>query len=274
MAHQWKRMICMVMSLCLTFGGTVWAEPLQAPSNGSTIETVSQQTPVVTGDATPEVTPEMTPEAIHEAIPDAAPEAPLEATAATTPEVTPEATPHATAEPTPEASPEATAEPTPDPTLEATAEPTPDTPPEQTAESTPEATAEATLHATPEATPEATPTATPEATVETKQTIVCFEPGTYTLTAAYGAALEELGLPDEVTALLSDGTTAQLAVVWICVGDGLGGTAYIPEHENPLEAAYTFQAALADGSACPVALPTATVTYSMPQLMLMANGEV
>ena len=298
MAHQWKRMICMVMSLCLTFGGTVWAEPLQTPSDGSAIETVSQQTPVVTGDATPEVTPEMTPEAIHEAIPDAAPEAPLEATAATTPEVTPEATPHATAEPTPdptldataeptpEASPEATAEPTPDPTLdataeptpdptlEATAEPTPDTPPEQTAEATPEATAEATLHATPEATPEATPTATPEATVETKRTIVCFEPGTYTLTAAYGAALEELGLPDEVTALLSDGTTAQLAVVWTCVGDGLGGTAYIPEHENPLEAAYTFQAALADGSACPVALPTATVTYAMPQLMLMANGEV
>ena len=298
MAHQWKRMICMVMSLCLTFGGTVWAEPLQTPSDGSAIETVSQQTPVVTGDATPEVTPEMTPEAIHEAIPDAAPEAPLEATAATTPEVTPEATPDATAEPTPEASPEATAEPapdptleataeptpdptleataepTPDPTLKATAEPTPDTPPEQTAESTPEATAEATLHATPEATPEATPTATPEATVETKRTIVCFEPGTYTLTAAYGAALEELGLPAEVTALLSDGTTAQLAVVWTCVGDGLGGTAYIPEHENPLEAAYTFQAALADGSACPVALPTATVTYAMPQLMLMANGEV
>lgn len=310
MAHQWKRMICMVMSLCLTFGGTVWAEPLQTPSDGSAIETVSQQTPVVTGDATPEVTPEMTPEAIHEAIPDATPEARLEATAATTPEVTPEATPDATAEPTPEASPEATAEPTPDstleataepapeaspeatakptpdptleataeptpdPTLEATAEPTPDTPPEQTAESTPEATAEATLHATPEATPEATPTATPEATVETKRTIVCFEPGTYTLTAAYGAALEELGLPAEVTALLSDGTIAQLAVTWTCVGDGLGGTAYIPEHENPLEAAYTFQAALADGSACPVALPTATVTYAMPQLMLMANGEV
>ena len=274
MAHQWKRMICMVMSLCLTFGGTVWAEPLQTPSDGSAIETVSQQTPVVTGDATPEVTPEMTPEAIHEAIPDAAPEAPLEATAATTPEVTPEATPHATAEPTPDPTLDATAEPTPDPTLEATAEPTPDTPPEQTAESTPEATAEATLHATPEATPEATPTATPEATVETKRTIVCFEPGTYTLTAAYGAALEELGLPAEVTALLSDGTIAQLAVTWTCVGDGLGGTAYIPEHENPLEAAYTFQAALADGSACPVALPTATVTYAMPQLMLMANGEV
>lgn len=320
MAHQWKRMICMVMSLCLTFGGTVWAEPLQTPSDGSAIETVSQQMPVVPGDATPEVTPEMTPEAIYEVIPDATPEAHLEATAATTPEVTPEATPDATAEPTPEASldvtaeptpeasseataeptpeptleatakptpnptleataeptseasPEATAEPTPDPTLEATAEPTPDTPPEQTAESTPEATAEATLHATPEATPEATPTATPEATVETKRTIVCFEPGTYTLTAAYGAALEELGLPAEVTALLSDGTTAQLAVVWTCVGDGLGGTAYIPEHENPLEAAYTFQAALADGSACPVALPTATVTYAMPQLM--ANGEV
>ena len=243
MAHQWKRMICMVMSLCLTFGGTVWEEPLQTPSDGSAIETISQQTPVVTGDATPEVTPEMTPEAIHEVIPDATPEAPLEATAATTPEVTPEAAPHATAEPTPEASPEATAE------------STPDTPPEQTAESTPEATAEATLHATPEATPEATPTAAPEATVETKQTIVCFETGTYTLTAAYGAALEQLGLPAEVTALYSDGTTAQLAVTWTCAGDGLGGTAYIPEHENPLEAAYTFQAALADGSACPVALP-------------------
>lgn len=61
-------------------------------------------------------------------------------------------------------------------------------------------------------------------------------------------------------------------MTWTCVSDGLGGAAYIPEHENPLEAVYTFQAALADGSACPVALPTATVTYAMP--MLMANGEV
>ncbi len=108
--------------------------------------------------------------------------------------------------------------------------------------------------------------------IETKQTIICFEPGTNTLTAAYGAALEQLGLPAEVTALYSNGTTAQLAVTWTYVSDGLGGTAYIPEHENPLEAVYTFQAALADGSACPVALPTATVTYAMP--MLMANGEV
>ena len=97
-----------------------------------------------------------------------------------------------------------------------------------------------------------------------KPEIIGFEPSEYALTAEYGAALEELGLPAEVTALLSDGTTAQLAVTWTCAGDGLGGTAYIPEHENPLEAAYTFQAALADGSACPVALPTATVTYAMP----------
>ena len=73
--------------------------------------------------------------------------------------------------------------------------------------------------------------------------IIGFEPALYTLTAEYGAALEALGLPAEVTALLSDGTTAQLAVVWTRVGDGLGGTVYIPEHENPLEAAYTFQAA-------------------------------
>ena len=106
-----------------------------------------------------------------------------------------------------------------------------------------------------------------------KPEIIGFEPSEYALTAEYGAALEELGLPAEVTALLSDGTTAQLAVTWTCAGDGLGGTAYIPEHENPLEAAYTFQAALADGSVCPVALPTATVTYAMPPLTLMANGE-
>lgn len=35
---------------------------------------------------------------------------------------------------------------------------------------------------------------------------------------------------------------------------------------------YTFQAMLADSSTCPVALPTATVTYAVS--MLMANGEV
>ena len=71
--------------------------------------------------------------------------------------------------------------------------------------------------------------------------LVGYETTTYTLTARYGVALDELDLPAEITALLRDRTIVQLAVARTCDSDGSGGAVYIPEHENPLEAVYTVQ---------------------------------
>ncbi len=270
-----KKWLCMMLSICLLSG-------LFTPSGLSEeLPAVSTAPVAATAEPAPTATAEVMPAATAEEMPTATAEPAPAGTAEAMPAATAEAMPAATAEQTPTATAEAmptstagsasvaTAEPAPTPTAEVM--------PATTAGSASVATAEpattATAEPAPIATAQAAPTTTAVPTPSPKPEIIGFEPSEYALTAEYGAALEELGLPAEVTALLSDGTTAQLAVTWTCVGDGLGGTAYIPEHENPLEAAYTFQAALADGSACPVALPTATVTYAMPQLVLMANGE-
>lgn len=121
----------------------------------------------------------------------------------------------------------------------------------------------------PMAEPMAEPTAKP--TAEPEQTIVGFEPVTYALTAAYGAALEELGLPAEVTALLSDGTSAEVPLVWSCAS-------YNPQHGRAEAVSYTFTAALAEDTyACQAALPTAVVTVAaapaMPMLGTSNDGN-
>ena len=44
----------------------------------------------------------------------------------------------------------------------------------------------------------------------------------------YGATEDEIGLPGELTATFDDGSTASVAVEWVCVSDDNGGTAYDP----------------------------------------------
>ena len=172
--------------------------------------------------------------------------------------------PTVTSEPTAEPTSEPTAEPAAEPATEPAAEPAPTV----TAEPAPTVTAEPapTVTSEPAAEPTAGPTAEP--TAEPEKTIVGFEPATYVLTAEYGAALEELGLPGAVTANLSDGTSADVAVVWSCAS-------YNPQHGQAEPVSYTFAAALVEDTyACQAALPTAVVTVAAaPAVPMLFAGN-
>ena len=153
-------------------------------------------------------------------------------------------------EPTPEATvtAEATAEVTPEPTVtaEATAEVTPE--PTVTAEATAEVTPEPTETAV--ATAEVTLEPTPVSTMQTPVCVVMLEGAPETMEAMYGLYEDELDLPETLTAVYSDSTRAELPVSWVCISDGLGGTAYDGECENYEQACFTFEARLPEGALC------------------------
>lgn len=84
----------------------------------------------------------------------------------------------------------------------------------------------------------------------------------------YGTEEAALGLPEALTAHFSDGTSAPVAVVWVCVG----GAAYHSMPEDPA-ATFTFQAALAQDIPCDAEMPLMSVVF-MPMLMMMAANEL
>ena len=63
-----------------------------------------------------------------------------------------------------------------------------------------------------------------------------------TLEAIYGCDEDELDLPESLTAVYSDEAQARLSVSWVCISDGLGGTAYDGECENYEDARFSFEA--------------------------------
>ena len=112
--------------------------------------------------------------------------------------------------------------------------------------------------------PEASPSPSPAPDAELR--IVGFAEAELRYEIGYGVPVEEIGLPAALNALLSDGSTLAVEVAWRCVSDGLGGAEYLPEHENPLEAAYRFEAQLMEARPCDVPLPAAIVVYALPML--------
>lgn len=77
----------------------------------------------------------------------------------------------------------------------------------------------------------------------------------YEYEVEYGCLLEKLPLPQEITAYvltdnIEENTQENVAevipVTWVCVDDSMGGSEYLPEHENR-SAAYTFIASLEEG---------------------------
>lgn len=234
---SFRRWACAALSLCILLSAPATALPEgadgAAPSPGTA-------TPVATV---------------------AAVEPAAESTAA--PTATPTVAPTVTSTSAP------TAAPTSAPTATSTVAPTATSTVVPTATSTVAPTATSIVAST------ATSTVAPSPTAEAVPVIVGFVETAQALTFAvdYGTAEEELGLPEALTALLSDGAQVPVEVVWTCASDGLGGTAYVPEHAHPLEAVYTFAAALAGDLPCEAELPTATVTYRMPPLMSASAQE-
>lgn len=112
--------------------------------------------------------------------------------------------------------------------------------------------------------PEASPSPSPAPDAELR--IVGFAEAELRYEIGYGVPVEEIGLPAALNALLSDGSTLAVEVAWRCVSDGLGGAEYLPEHENPLEASYRFEAQLMEARPCDVPLPAAIVVYALPML--------
>lgn len=97
---------------------------------------------------------------------------------------------------------------------------------------------------------------------------------------AYGTELKDVTskLPDTLTATLTTGEEVEVPVTWVCVSDNLGGTSYLPEHED-VTAVYTFEAQLGEGytlaSTMPedYVLPFATVRYTEDAQQLNSNME-
>ena len=89
-----------------------------------------------------------------------------------------------------------------------------------------------------------------------------------TMEAMYGLYEDELDLPEMLTAVYSDGARAELPVTWICISDGLGGTAYDGECENYEQARFTFEARLPEGALCAegLTLPRVEVRLVLPDL--------
>ncbi len=97
---------------------------------------------------------------------------------------------------------------------------------------------------------------------------------------AYGADISEVTskLPSTLTAKLTSGEEVEVPVTWICVNDGVGGTAYVPEHQDA-SAVYTFEAQLSEGYtmannvADDFVMPFATVSYTEDAQMLNSSAE-
>ena len=100
------------------------------------------------------------------------------------------------------------------------------------------------------------------------QPLYCYE-------VEYGCPLEELPLPQEITAnvlMQKDNSqeiiTTLVPITWNCVDDSMGGSTYLPQHENR-SALYTFVAELEEGYVLqegmnPVwDMPYVTVSYSV-----------
>lgn len=123
--------------------------------------------------------------------------------------------------------------------------------------------------AAPEASPSPESSASPEATV--LPTIFGFVETAEQLRfeVHYGTPLEELGLPERLTARAADGAAFPVEVQWHCVSDGMGGAAYLPEHENPM-VEYSFAASLAQPYPCEAEPPLASVVYIPAMLSMMA----
>ena len=269
-----KKWLCMMMVACLLMNTALpvsWAEELPATAQDDSIAVqlstdvaAEEEQAALAGEptATPAEEPTEAPAVTPTEEPAATPtEEPTEA-----PAVTPTEEPAAAPTEEPAAAPteEPTATPTTEPTATPTAEPTATPTTEPTA--TPTEAPTATPTAEPTATPTEAPTATP--TEEPKQTIVGFEPAKYTMTAEYGAAQDQVGLPGTVTANLSDGTSVDVTVVWSCAD-------YDPQHGQAEPVSYTFTAALAEDTyACQAALPTAMVEVAAaPAVPMLFAGN-
>ena len=233
---SFRRWACAALSLCILLSAPATALPEgadgAAPSPGTA-------TPVATvAAAEPAAESTAAPAATSTVVPTA--------TSTSAPTITPTSAPTATSTIAPAATPTVV------PTVTPTSAPT----------------------ITPTSAPTVTSTVAPSPTAGAEPVIVGFVETAQALSFAvdYGTAEEELGLPEALTALLSDGAQVPVEVVWTCVSDGLGGTAYVPEHVHPLEAVYTFAATLAGDLPCEAALPTATVTYRTP-LLMAANAQ-
>jgi hypothetical protein len=96
---------------------------------------------------------------------------------------------------------------------------------------------------------------------------------------AYGTELTDVTnkLPSTLTAKLTTGEEVEVPVTWVCVTDGTGGTAYLPEHED-VSVVYTFEARLSDGYTLAnnmpddYVMPFATVRYTEGAQMLNSNA--
>lgn len=96
---------------------------------------------------------------------------------------------------------------------------------------------------------------------------------------AYGSDLAEVTskLPSTLTATLTTGEEVEVPVTWVCVSDNVGGTAYLPEHED-VTVSYTFEAKLADGYTLAnnlpgdYVMPFATVRYTENAQQLNSNA--
>ncbi|MDO5385187.1 MAG: hypothetical protein Q4F08_10030, partial [Rikenellaceae bacterium] len=89
----------------------------------------------------------------------------------------------------------------------------------------------------------------------------------------YGTQESEIGLPAALTATFADGTSAEVAVTWACIGDGLGGAAYNPAPEDPTAVLFTFRAALAEAIPCEAEMPQAQVALVVAPMLMAANEE-
>ena len=92
-----------------------------------------------------------------------------------------------------------------------------------------------------------------------------------TLEASYGCDEDKLNLPKSLTAVYSDETQARLSVSWVCISDGLGGTAYDGECKNYEDARFTFEARLPEGALCAEGL---TLPRVQVQLVLPDNSNI
>ena len=131
--------------------------------------------------------------------------------------------------------------------------------------------------------PDAQPSASTEATVKPEDAppadgsqtlepipahIVALTGAPSTLEAIYGCDEDELDLPESLTAVYSDETQARLSVSWVCISDGLGGTAYDGECENYEDARFSFEARLPEGALCAegLTLPRVQVSLCCPRI--------
>lgn len=89
----------------------------------------------------------------------------------------------------------------------------------------------------------------------------------------YGTPENELGFPNVLKAVMSDGSGREVKVTWQCIDDDNGGSSYVPEHENPA-AVYTFKAALAEDVPCSAELPIIYIAYEALAVTLALEPDL